>query len=321
MDFSILTYNFSDQFNIGDYIQSLAAKQFLPKVDHYICRESLSEYSGPETKMIMNGWYMNQPENWPPSASIIPLFISLHINPIYAERMLKESGLAYLKKHEPIGCRDLNTKKMLEEKGIRTYFSACLTLTLGKSYNHQADEDIYLVDALPRYPTRKSVFKSSNSLHKSITSGDIFLLGKKKKLLKKILSNDMIESAKEMTHLYPASDYPTEDSRFELAEEILKKYEKAKLVITSRIHCALPCLAMGTPVIFADGGFKPADASRFNSFTNLFHTVSMSKKGNPTFNFDIDAVRKTGRLQPKTEHLKYLDALEDHCGKFIAEEK
>ncbi|WP_264821067.1 polysaccharide pyruvyl transferase family protein [Acinetobacter schindleri] len=34
---------------------------------------------------------------------------------------------------------------------------------------------------------------------------------------------------------------------------MLEKYSTAKLVITSRIHCALPCLAMGTPVIYING--------------------------------------------------------------------
>ena len=38
--------------------------------------------------------------------------------------------------------------------------------------------------------------------------------------------------------------------KFWQAEELLSRYAKAQLVITSRLHCALPCLAMGTPVIF-----------------------------------------------------------------------
>ena len=58
--------------NLGDFIQSLAAKQFLPHVDEYINREELSEYNGKPVKMIMNGWYMMRPENWPPSEVIDP---------------------------------------------------------------------------------------------------------------------------------------------------------------------------------------------------------------------------------------------------------
>ena len=36
------------------------------------------------------------------------------------------------------------------------------------------------------------------------------------------------------------------------ADELLKKYAKAEMVVTSRIHCALPCTGMGTPVIYVD---------------------------------------------------------------------
>ena len=319
MDFSILTYDFSKQFNIGDYIQSLAAKQFLPQVDHYICRERLHEYKGPETKMIMNGWFKRHTKNWPPSNSIKPLFISFHMNTKRMDDMLGENGIAYFQKYGPVGCRDFNTKKKLEEGGVNAYFSGCLTLTLGKSYRHRADESIYLTDVLHTYPTRKSVFKSLNSFQKSVKTKDIFRLGKQKKIVRDILGSKILESTKVITHIYPSNDYPIEESRLKLAEKTLKKYERAKLVITSRIHCALPCLAMGTPVIFINGGFKPTQTCRFDGITDLFHTVNVSENGTLTFNFDIDAVRKSGQLKPKTAHLKYVDALNDRCRKFILE--
>ena len=38
--------------------------------------------------------------------------------------------------------------------------------------------------------------------------------------------------------------------RRDAAETLLKRYRAASLVITSRLHCALPCLALGTPVVF-----------------------------------------------------------------------
>ena len=37
-------------------------------------------------------------------------------------------------------------------------------------------------------------------------------------------------------------------------ENLLERYKKAKVVFTSLIHCALPCIAMGTPVVFVDAG-------------------------------------------------------------------
>ena len=234
--------------------------------------------------------------------------------------MLKKSGVAYFKRYEPIGCRDLNTQKMLEAKGIQAYFSNCLTLTLGKSYRHYANEDIFLVDILPKYPTRRSVFKSFNSFYKSIVHKDILLLGKRKKIIHKILGDKIIKEAKEITHVYSAEEFATEKSRFELAEWTLKRYEKAKLVITSRIHCALPCLAMGTPVIFLNGGFKPNQSCRFDGILDLFYTVNISRNGELSANFDLDTVKNTAMLEPKTVHPKYLEMLTKKCEDFIRNE-
>lgn len=43
--------------NIGDEIQSIAARRFLPSVDTYIDRDRLGEYCpDEETKIITNGW-------------------------------------------------------------------------------------------------------------------------------------------------------------------------------------------------------------------------------------------------------------------------
>ena len=41
--------------------------------------------------------------------------------------------------------------------------------------------------------------------------------------------------------------------RFQAAKELLDFYrDNAGLIITKRIHCAMPCAAMGIPVIFSD---------------------------------------------------------------------
>ena len=102
--------NYSCSYNVGDQVQSLAAKQFLPQVDYYVDRDNLQEAAkiGEEIKVIMNGWFMSKPENWPPPENIIPLFISFHIttknNSVTV--LTSPKSIAYLKKHEPIGCRD-----------------------------------------------------------------------------------------------------------------------------------------------------------------------------------------------------------------------
>ena len=319
MNYGVMTYDFQDRFNVGDYIQSLAARQFLPRVDQYICREELHEYDGPDMKVIMNGHFMRYPANWPPSPGIIPLFVSFHINIRRAEGMLTDKGVAYLKRYEPIGCRDLSTLQLLQDKGIQSYFSSCLTLTLGNRYRHRSAEDIFFVDVLFRYPTWRTVFKSLNSLQKSLESKDIFLLGKRDKLLDSIFGKEIVQAAEKITHEYPADEFPTEDSRFELADRILKRYETARLVVTSRIHCALPCLAMGTPVIFVNGGFREAHARRFAGNSRLFNTVEILGRGRVEANCDMGSVRRNMSAPVKGEYVEYVEALAARCKGFVGD--
>jgi len=312
-----MTYDFQDRFNVGDYIQSLAARQFLPRVDRYICREALHEYTGPEMKLIMNGHFMRHPANWPPSPGINPLLISFHINARRAAGMLVEKGVEYLKKHQPIGCRDLSTLELLKDKGVEGYFSSCLTLTLGGRYRHKSDENVFFVDVLFRYPTWSTVFRSFNSFQKSVKSGDIALLGRRDRMIEGLFGKELIQAAEQITHEYPAGEFPTEDSRFELADRILKRYEKARLVVTSRIHCALPCLAMGTPVIFVNGGFREAQARRFTGNSRFFNTVEILGRGRVEISCDMDRVRKDLSAPVRTEYMEYVEALAARCKRFV----
>lgn len=312
MIYSLMTYDCKRHFNVGDYIQSLAARQFLPRVDQYINREKLNEYSGPETKLIMNGWFMHHPENWPPSPNIIPLFISFHLKPTHANSILNEQGIAYLRKHK-IGCRDLSTLNLLKAKSIDAFFSNCLTLTLGNSYRNRPEQDIYFVDVLYKFPIAQKVFRSFNRFRKSVKNREIFRLGQRKNLLRRMFGDKIVELAKDITHLYPAEQYATGDLRFGLAEDLLKRYQKARLVVTSRIHCALPCLAMGTKVILVDDF---SNRCKLEGISRLFNTIQISGE-EFTANFDLDTLRNTIHIHNKTHHLEYVKLLNQKCKNFI----
>lgn len=126
---------FSDEKNIGDYIQSLAAMQFVPRVDEFYNREE-PDHGGEEIKMIMNAWYMWKPECFPPSQRVKALPVSMHLSPLVREKLLASPiAKQWFKDHEPIGCRDKGTEEFLQTNGIRAYFSGCLTLTLGEKYH------------------------------------------------------------------------------------------------------------------------------------------------------------------------------------------
>jgi len=233
---------------------------------------------------------MFHPENWPPAKNIIPLFVAFHINPKYANTMLEKDKVEYFKRYAPIGCRDAQTQSALESHGVPAWNSGCLTLTLGKTYKWSPNPEmpILVVDALFKAPTFYSCFKSFNAFHKSLLSGKIFKIGKKKKILRRILSKTNLP-IQELSCDFPAKAYPTPEQRIALADTMLKTYSQAPLVITSRIHVALPCLAMGTPVIFVDGSLeKETERARIGEFLPYFNLISINQKDEISANFNLN---------------------------------
>ena len=96
MEISVL--GFVGSKNIGDYIQTKAVIDIIDsKKTRILDRENLDKYNEDEIKTIINGWFMENPKNWPPSNKIIPLFISFHINPSARGELLKKESLEYLK--------------------------------------------------------------------------------------------------------------------------------------------------------------------------------------------------------------------------------
>ena len=83
----------------------------------------------------------------------------------------------------------------------------------------------------------------------------------------------------------------------------MKKYAKAKLVVTTRIHCALPCLALGTPVILVNSSY---DDKRFDGLYNLLNTVGKNKKVDFQARVNLD---KNGNVFNSRDYLKYANRL------------
>ncbi|MFB9057613.1 polysaccharide pyruvyl transferase family protein [Mariniflexile ostreae] len=321
MKYGLLKYDENKRFfNVGDNIQSLAAKQFLPQTDVLLNREKLAEYKGEKTKLIMNGWFTHNIHNWVPSDAIDPLFVSFHMNNTAAPFMLSEKGIAYLKKHAPIGCRDKFTADTLNAKGIDAYFTGCLTLTLDsyKVEDTERGDDIYIVDPLYSYPRPEKIFYNTKATVRNLLNGTAFQLSKKKNHLEKFISKDLLSSAEFINQEPPSNTYSHEE-KFEMAETLLKKYARARLVITSRIHCALPCLAMGTPVIFVNGFDSFVDSCRFDGILELFNRIDVnSKTGDFSANFDLKGKIDSNTVVKNLErHHEMANALKETCEKFI----
>lgn len=307
------------RYNTGDYTQSLAARQFLPQVNELVSREEMADYEGENIKMILNGWFTHNVHNWIPNGKIHPLFVSFHMNSTAAPDMLSEAGIAYLKQHEPIGCRDKYTAQILEEKGIKAYFSGCLTLTLDnyKVPDNQRNDDIFIVDPFYNYPTSEKLFTTPKTFVKGVLKKDFLRLNIGSRNLKKVVSQEVLENAKYVSQELPAGVQSIEE-KFAYAEETLKKYAKAKLVLTSRIHCALPCLAMGTPVIFLHSFNGFVDTCRFDGILELFNYIKVEEDGSFKANFDLPGqVTMDTMVTNLGLHSQLAEPLKEQCRTFI----
>ena len=279
---------FKDTDNIGDDIQTYVAKRFLPHIDYYIDREKLNCFIPNEKEyvsMIMNGWYIHNKCAWPPSPYINTLLISMHFMSVEAtdvgDKYLQGLGGNYLKIYEPIGARDIETKKRLEKNGIESYFSGCMTLTLEKFENVEKTNKIYLVDA------EESV----------------------KEKVKKENTEYEIE---EITHWLEPSEVSKKsiDQRLQDVEELLKKYQGAHLVITNRLHVALPCIALGTPVILVHPEYY--DEDRLGAFLKYMDNYTDTEFDN----IDIKELLKNPK--PNNEEYKQIrEQLIERCKDFI----
>ncbi|MGP5332271.1 polysaccharide pyruvyl transferase family protein [Pseudomonas helleri] len=324
MNYGLLKYKESPiDFNVGDYIQSLAAKQYLPQVDQLVNREQMGDYNAEEIAMILNGWFCYNAENWVPSKKINPLFVSFHINSSAEKKMLSSKGVEYFKAHSPIGCRDNRTAELLKQKGVEAFYSGCLTLTLDnyKVSDSERTEDIYIVDPFFDYPTIEPVTSDLKKFAKVVLKGELSKLNQKDKLLELVLEKDLINTANYTYQVLPAKKY-SETEKFEIAESLLRKYARAKFVITSRIHCALPCLAMGTPVIFLDAFDRKDDTCRFDGITGLFNTIKISQSGEIKANFELNGkIGKNFQINNPNHHVEIANKLKTLCKDFISKTK
>ena len=311
------------RFNVGDDIQVQAAKRFLPNVDGYMTRAELAGYRGTKARIILNGWFMHEPSFWPPSEDIDPLLVSFHMNPVPAGEMLRR-GRDFFGHNAPVGCRDHQTLKLFEQAEIDAYHSGCLTLTLEREcYVADAAAEragVYAVDLLYKMNApvgRKQRLLQSIGLGKAPARVRTEI---EARVLDEVVSVAMRGRVQFIEHSRPMeSDSPA--LRHAVAAEVLGLYANAELVVTSRIHCALPCLAFGTPVIFVDGALDHhSEQARLKGIIELMPVL----KVNPDGAMDLALLERdlapaaVARRSEKIVEIR--EGLEQACRRFIEQE-
>ena len=206
---------------VGDYMQIMAIDHLYSShgVDLndvvYISLDRLADYDGEYVVLPISMPLVNYVEGGLArrfSSHIIPVFLGL--------TMIKDSltteEIAYLNHYSPIGCRDEKTLNVVRKYGIPSFLFGCITLTLPERIDGSGTK-VYIVDV------QDEVFN--------------------------LIPENIRKSAIYVSHTRP--DNPDELDVSQLTYNIYDDYKQnASLVITSLMHCALPCFAAGIPVVF-----------------------------------------------------------------------
>lgn len=264
--------------NIGDDIQTYAAQSFFPRIDRYIFRDRLNAELTKLTpgcirsmKMIINGWYSHSPRDFYPrdAGGFRPLCISMHFSDKHGSstRTMFEDGLLakFLRDNQPIGCRDVASVELLQRHGVEAYFSGCLTLTLKLPPRQKRDDLVIVSDC--KVPAHLLESISANVVHR--THGRLPM------------------AAHRLAGWLNRFDRFHEYKR-QVAAATLQHYQQARLVITSRLHCALPCLALGTDVVFVH---DDASDPRFTGYEEILRITKTNRLNGSTCLGDLFSLK------------------------------
>jgi hypothetical protein len=244
---AILGYHASG--NLGDAVQSYAMLELLG-ADHPVSLVDRDDFGSfnptEETRLFLNGWFIHRPDRFFLSPRVVPTMVGVHLSPSrpmhsryppFAD-IVREcpSVRRIFQQATPVGARDLYTLGVLQGAGIDSYFAGCPTMTLrpkGLESNGSivaVDVPTEVCDALERR-MRKPITRTSNDNDSSWTSTSA-------------LRGDV--------------------------EPYLDLLERAELVITTRLHVALPARALGIHTVFA-----PRDVTdpRFSGLADFLPVV------------------------------------------------
>ena len=286
--------------NLGDDIQSYACLQQVPQADYVLDRERLDTVASENNEpiaTIFSAWWLWQKWNWPPANCIYPLLVGMHFNnygmedngsPIENE-WLEGVGRQFFEAYGPVGVRDNSSIEFLNSLGIPNFFSGCITLTLPQQ-PETPDKGTYIVINDLNPVCEKATVK---------------------------WAEDHGLEARILTHRLPYSNRELSfEERMKNAQERLTVYQNAACVVTRRLHCTLPCIAMGVPVVPVVGMDTFKNTTRWYPYYDWVNPLRKSDvaKGN----FPYDPFHVPG---PKQEILDLREELKGRVRAFVEEVK
>lgn len=228
---TISLIKYTDSPNIWDNFQTLSTKNVLEKLGYNIDYVDRDRKDTDSEKIIFINWYYSPKTidtlNLKFSEKTKVIFYNIHLavdtwRLDYVKNVFlkNEEIISSFKRFEPIWCRDEHTKDLLISEWFDAINNECITLLMDKRTPEQEKnaKKLILVDVDEFIPMPKW-FKKEDIEYKTQVSDEWI-----------DLSND---------------------EKINLSKEILEYYKNNwKLIITSRFHCAMPCIAMWIPVVF-----------------------------------------------------------------------
>ncbi len=235
--------------NLGDHIQIIAGLRLLARLgiepSQYIDRDEeihsapgLDQEFGP-VGILLNGWFKTNREEWPPHPKLMPLILGFHIRLFQCPELISEASIEFFRRHQPIGCRDVYTTSLLQARGVEAFTSNCLSLTFPRRIDDPAAQT------------------------------EVFVVSRDERI-KDYLPHS-IGPYTFVSHYTGSKDF---SANLVQAQRLLEAYRsRAKLIITTLLHCALPAIAMGIPVVvfnpLNDKAAHNSDRERFSCLEEL----------------------------------------------------
>ena len=242
--------------NLGDHIQILAGEallrraglepSFLVDRDDQIAHPPSNSGDGP-AGILMNGWFKSNPAEWPPHPAFRPVYLGFHIRLFQSPSLVSPEALEHYAAHAPIGCRDRYTLALLRSHGIECFLSHCLSLTFPRRL---PDPEVQI---------------------------ETFVVSRDDRILDYLPA--FLGPVTYLSHYSGKNDFAPNKVK---ASEILDAYKtRARLIVTSMLHCALPAIAMGIPVVvflpLNEGAAHQSDIERFSSLSEIVRVFRLSE--------------------------------------------
>jgi hypothetical protein len=190
--------------------------------------------------------------------------LGFHIRLFQCPELVSDASIDFFRRWEPIGCRDVYTERLLRSKGVDAFTSNCLSLTLSRRIE---------------YPQSQT---------------EVFVVSRDERI--KDLLGESIGPYTFVSHYSGSNDF---DANMIRASELLETYRsRARLLVTTLLHCALPAIAMGIPVVvfypINDETMHASDRERFSSLESLMRVYRLDEMESVNWNptpFEAGAIK------------------------------